>query len=62
MIDDKEDFEVVAKEIAKEISGYRREWVESLATGILEEMEEVEEAGFDPAEGRGRGPHWLNGE
>jgi hypothetical protein len=64
MIDDKknEDFEATARVIAKEISEYRKEWVASLANGVLDEMKELEDEGIDPFRGRGRGPLWVDGE
>jgi len=57
-----EEFESSARAIAEEISAFRREWIDSAAGDILDEMEDLEKEGFDPARGRGRGPSWMNGE
>lgn len=61
MMDDKknEDFETEARKIANEISEFRKEWVASLANGVLDDMKKLEDEGIDPFKGRGRGPLWV---
>lgn len=60
--DEKSEAFEAAREIADEISEFRKEFVARAAGAIIEEIEELAEQGFDPARGRGRGPLWVDGE
>lgn len=53
--------EEILRSIAKEISNFRREFMEQLFQGIVDERDEVVDSGFDPCRGRGRGPMWADG-
>ena len=55
-----EDFEA-AKEIGRMISEFRQEFMDSVRKGFEDEVRKMEEEGFDPARGRGRGPLWAEG-
>lgn len=47
--------------VAEEIRRYRQEWADSVRRSIEAEVAEMEDKGFDPARGRGRGPRWADG-
>ena len=51
----------VAREIGKLISDFRVEVADKIRQDLEKEAYEMEEAGFDPARGRGRGPFWAGG-
>ena len=58
----KPEDEEALRSIAAMISDYRREAVECLAQGVVDECEKIASTGYDPARGRGRGPWWAEGE
>jgi hypothetical protein len=58
MPDDKTE---AAREIAKMISDLRKEAMDRVRLDVERELEKMEEEGFDPAAGRGRGPRWMIG-
>ena len=49
------------REIAEMISSFRKEYLDSLVNGVVDEATEVDESDFDPAQGSGRGPWWADG-
>ena len=61
MIEKKNESEEAAREIAKEISEFRREFWDKLMGVLDNDLEEMEREGYDPARGRGRGPKWAEG-
>jgi hypothetical protein len=50
-----------AREIGKLISDFRVEVADKIRQDFEKEAHEMEEAGYDPARGRGRGPFWADG-
>ncbi len=50
------------REIAEMIAGFRKEFIEGLYNGVVEEADKVADSGYDPARGSGRGPWWANGD
>jgi len=49
------------QEIAEAISDFRREFWQSLEKAITDEVADLDQKGFDPTRGRGRGPKWADG-
>lgn len=41
------------------LSDFRAEVLDKIRTDVEQELAELEADGFDPARGRGRGPHWI---
>lgn len=62
MMSEKEQEELeAAREIAAQISAFRREFWEKFSAEIESEVKAMESSGFDPTKGRGRGPFWAEG-
>ena len=56
-----DDNERAAREIAKVIQEFRQEFFDRVRSEFEAEVQKVEDEGFDPARGRGRGPKWADG-
>lgn len=50
-----------AREIGQMISDFRKEHLNKIHKDIEDEVDKIVSEGFDPAEGRGRGPLWAEG-
>jgi len=61
MMDRPSDDEDAARLIAKEIADFREEFWGKICSDVESEVEELEENGYDPAKGSGRGPRWAEG-
>lgn len=53
--------EAAAREIAKVIQDFRAEVQEKFRDEFEADMKKMDEEGFDPTRGRGRGPKWADG-
>lgn len=45
--------------VAKVIEDFRAEFFDKIRTDTENELAQLEADGYDPARGRGRGPHWM---
>lgn len=51
----------LVREIGAMISEFRAEVMDKIRTDVEADLAKMEEEGFDPARGRGRGPRWADG-
>ncbi|MBW2691039.1 MAG: hypothetical protein JRE57_00215 [Deltaproteobacteria bacterium] len=52
---------LAAREIARLLSDFRKEYLDRLANSVRSARDDVAKSGYDPAAGSGRGPWWANG-
>ena len=45
--------------VARVLEDFRAEVFDKIRTDTENELTQLEADGFDPARGRGRGPHWI---
>lgn len=45
--------------ISRMLSDFRLEVLDGIRRDTEAELAELEKTGYDPARGRGRGPHWM---
>lgn len=57
--DASEEAAEAARALAELIADFRAEVYDSVRKGVENELAQLEADGFDPARGRGRGPHWI---
>lgn len=50
---------VGVRAVAELISDFRAEVMDRIRMDVEEEIAQIEADGYDPARGRGRGPHWM---
>jgi BMFP domain-containing protein YqiC len=53
--------EAAAREVAKVIQEFRAEVQQKFRDEFEADMKKMDEEGFDPTRGRGRGPKWADG-